>query len=91
MHTGRYETSAPAAPREPTINERLNRTAEALHEYCDRIEAVLSRVNGTPQSEKRASDVAQIRPTVALSQAVETLEGVQKRLCDLAIGVERIA
>lgn len=84
--------TASTAPREPTINERLNRAAESLQDYCDRIESVLARINGTPQSEKAGrSDVAQIRPSVPMAQTVDALEGAATRLRDLAIGVERIA
>lgn len=81
--------SAPV-PTEITLNERLNRAAERICEQSDRIEHVLSRVNGTPRSEGKR-DVAQIRPTVALAEVVNILEAAQERLAQLANGVERIA
>lgn len=84
-------TAAPQ-PVAATFNDRLNRLAETLHFQCERIEAVLARVNGTPQGkEQRGGDVAQIRPVHALAQIVESLEGTSQRLADLAGGVERIA
>lgn len=86
----RNANTAAVAPAEPTINDRLNRVAEAIHDHCDRIECVLSRVNGTPQNEK-AREVAQIRPTRALGMTVDSLEGAQTRLRELTLGVERIA
>jgi len=78
--------------REVTLNERLNKVAEALLFHCDRIESVLSRVNGTPPTAARGQDkLAQIRPTNPLSGVVETLEITAKRLDELSVGVERIA
>lgn len=37
-----------------TINDRLNKTLETLSYQCERIESVLSRVNGTPQKIENA-------------------------------------
>lgn len=79
-----------AVPTEPTINERLNRAAESLYDQCERIERVLSRVNGTPQRET-GPEVAKIRPTRSMLEIVESLDGTQSRLRDLASGIERIA
>ena len=86
------ETKAPAA-REATFNDRLNRVGEQLIQQCDRIEAVLSRVNGTPRPETmgRGEAPTPIRPTSSLSQMVENLEMLAKRLSELRAGVERIA
>lgn len=90
-----YATAAQAknTPRTPNLNERLNRVSEYIQANCDRIEAVLSRVNGTPQAEGRAprDKLAQISPTIALATVVEHLESAQARLSDLASGLERIA
>lgn len=82
----------PSAPREPTINERLNRVLDRMQAACDRIEAVLARVSGTPQAERGdPAKLAQINPTLPLGTVVEHLESVQARLMELANGVERIA
>lgn len=82
-------------PREPNLNERLNRLSERLQNQCERIESVLSRVNGTPTATARApgslGDVAKINPSLPLATVVEHLEAVQSRLTELACGVERIA
>ena len=86
------QATQPAAPREPTINERLNRVSDRMQVACERIESVLARVNGTPQAEKGdPSKMAQINPTLPLGTVVEHLEAVQSRLMELAAGVERIA
>jgi hypothetical protein len=83
------------AAREVTLNERLNKMVESLQYQCDRLESVLSRVNGTPPTpigtSGRPSDVTPIKPTLPLSQVVEMIEALQTRLSDLATGVERIA
>lgn len=90
---GGYATAEQAKqPRESTFNDRLNMVASSLHYQCERIEGVLSRVNGTPQTKnEKSADVAQIRPTHSLAQIVELLEAVNQRLADLSTGVERIA
>ena len=81
--------------REATLNERLNRAGDQLATQCDRIESVLSRVNGTPHGADRRPPMGEapspIRPTQSLSQMVENLEALAKRLQDLRNGVERIA
>lgn len=80
--------------REATFTERLNRLGDQLVAQCDRIEAVLSRVNGTPRAEvanRLGEAPTPIRPTVSLSQMVENLEMLAKRLSELRAGVERIA
>lgn len=79
-------------PRERTINERLNRVAESLQHQCQRIESVLSRVNGTPPTAIKSPDkVAQIQPTHAMTNVTEMLEAINSRLAELSDGVERIA
>lgn len=80
------------APREPSLNERLNRAYEGLQSSAERIERMLSRVNGTPQAEMSGGEkLAQIRPTLPLGQTVEQVEALSMRLRDLAINAERIA
>lgn len=90
-----YDQAAKTAsvPRVATLNERLNKVADAIQFQCDRLESVLSRVNGTPQREGRGpkDSVAQISPTHALANVVEMLEQVQGRLNDLTNSVEQIA
>lgn len=78
--------------REATLNERLNRAGDQLSTQCDRIESVLSRVNGTPQKDAIVgSNPTPIRATQSLSQMVENMEAIAKRLSELRTGVERIA
>lgn len=84
-------TASPKAEREPNYNERLNRLSTQLQDHCDRIEAVLCRANGTPQSQNKSESVAQITPTLPLATVVDHLEGAVSRLRDLAITCERIA
>jgi hypothetical protein len=94
MGSGYAGQTAPAAKveREATLNERLNRIAEALTYQCERLESVLSRVNGTPQAPSSSKgDVAQIRPTHPLAEVVQMLEATQERISSLTNGVERIA
>lgn len=84
------------APKDLTINERLNRSAEGLMNQCDRIESVLSRINGTPptpstSAQDRLGNVETIQPTASLVMVVERLEAAKERLTNLALGVERIA
>ena len=79
-------------PREANLNERLNKVSERLQFYCERVESVLSRVNGTPQAARGAeSKLAQLTPTMPLANVVDHLEAVQNRLADLVTGIERIA
>lgn len=92
MAFGNAPTAAQESPRDLTMNERLGKAAEAMQYQCERIEAVLSRVNGTPQKIDGPGKAAvPIRPTMPLSQNVEHLEALYKRLSDLATGVEQIA
>ena len=86
------QTAKSVAPKEATLNHRLNNVSERLQEQCERIEGVLGRVNGTPTAQPmRGKDAATISPTLPLSTIVEHLESVQARLTELAHGVERIA
>ena len=83
---------SPSAPKEATLNDRLNRLVSGVTNQCDRLESVLSRVNGTPagQDQGRGS-VAQISPTHSMTQCVDMLEQANQRLANLASGVEAIA
>lgn len=91
MISGYAQNAKAETPVPATLNERLNRVAEGLMIQCERIESVLSRVNGTPTNEKAGRDVAQIRPLHALASLVDNLEGIQQRLGELSNGIERIA
>lgn len=84
--------TAPAADRALTLNERLNRMAETLGYQCERIEGVLARVNGTPQSIQAAGrNETTKQPTLPMGATVDTIEKQMQRLADLATGVESIA
>lgn len=83
--------AAMASDRAITLNERLNKTCETLQYQCERLESVLSRVNGTPQKIEKAIQGTAPSPTLPMSAIVEHLEAVQARLAELCSGVERIA
>lgn len=87
----RSGSAVPTAAVEGTINERLNRTLDNYTGLLDRLEVVLSRVNGTPNKGSDAREIAQIRPTLPLTAVVENMEGTADRLTNLVIGIERIA
>lgn len=92
--TGYAGSALAQTEREPSLNARLNRISERLQEQCERIEAVLARVNGTPQkieSAGRGSNPVPPTPTLPMASVIEHLESVQSRLIELAAGVERIA
>ena len=78
-------------PREPTLNERLNKVADSLAYQLERIESVLARVNGTPVAINKGPDLSQIKPSLALSVIVESLESINQRLADLSTDIEHIA
>ena len=82
-------------PREATLNERLNKVSDSLQFQCERIQSVLARVNGTPPAVlgqgQNKNTLAQITPTQPLTAIVEMLESTNKRLDELAHGIERIA
>ena len=86
-----YATSAIQPERAITLNERLNKACVSLQYQCERLESVLSRVNGTPQKIEGAKVGTAPTPTLPLQATVEHLEEVQGRLATLADGVERIA
>lgn len=74
-----------------TINDRLNKAVDTVSYQCDRLESVLSRVNGTPQKIESAKTGNPPRPTMSMQNAIENLEALTQRLADLAGGVESIA
>lgn len=89
-----YDQAAKSATadRQATLNDRLNKALETISYQCDRIEAVLSRVNGTPQKIEGASRGGQPpRPTISMQNALEGLESATHRLVELTNGAEQIA
>lgn len=74
-----------------TLNERLNRTLNSINHQCERIEAVLGRVNGTPQRLQDAKAGSAPTPSMSMQNAVESLEAATERLASLAGTVENIA
>lgn len=74
-----------------TLNDRLNKMLDTLSYQCERIEAVLSRVNGTPQKIESAKAGNAPRPILSMQNAIEGLENTSQRLVELTGGVERIA
>lgn len=80
-----------AQDRAVTLNDRLNKMVETIGYQCDRIEAVLSRVNGAPQKIEQAKGGNVPRPTLSMQNAIEALENIQQRLIDLTNNVEKIA
>lgn len=85
------DQAAKTDTRVSTINDRLNKMLDTLTYQCERIESVLSRVNGTPQKIENAKSGAAPRPTLAMQNAIESLESTADRLVNLANGVEQIA
>lgn len=85
--------TATQSDRALTLNERLNKASEGLQYQCERIEAVLNRVNGNPQPPAggKAVEVARITPTLPMATITDHLEAIQARLADLATHAERIA
>lgn len=79
------------APKVATFNERLNKTMEAISYQCERLESVLSRVNGTSTSGQGRGDVAKISPMLPLGDVVANLEQVKERLANLTTAIEQIA
>lgn len=93
MNIGDASQLSAKAERESTLNERLNKVGEKFAYQCDRIESVLSRINGTPQKGDAVAGNAPtpIRPTIGMQNMVENLESLSIRLESLRIGIERIA
>lgn len=83
---------APSAPeRALTLNDRLSRALEGYNIQCERIESVLSRVNGTPQKIEGGKPGQAPRPVYAMQATIENLEATLSRLAELTGGLERIA
>jgi hypothetical protein len=85
------DKASPTAERALTLNERLNKTLDTLGYQCERIEAVLSRVNGTPQKIESGNAGKAPRPVQSMQNAIESLEVTTNRLIELTGGVEHIA
>lgn len=77
--------SSPAS----TINERMDRVANHLTAACQRVESVLSKVNGTPPAP--GQDAAKVSGISPLVNCLEQIEGQAERLHRLAEGLEQIA
>lgn len=87
-----HSNAAVTTDREVTLNERLNKALNTLGYQCERLEAVLSRVNGTPQKIESASRGSTApTPVLSMQNNVEGLEVQLDRLVNLSNGVERIA
>lgn len=83
---------ATATDRAITLNERLNTMSQTLQYQCERLESVLSRVNGTPSKLENVAKGGSVpTPTLPMSATVEHIEQAMQRLADLATGIERIA
>lgn len=91
MHYDSAPKNAVAIEKSPTLNDRLNKVLDSMSYQCERLEAVLARVNGTPTKIENAKAGNAPRPTHPLVSAVSSLEEVNGRLADLATGVENIA
>lgn len=75
-----------------TLADRLESAMSTVSYQCDRIESVLSKVNGTPRPQQPAgSDKSAIKVTAPLAQTVDFAEELAKRLCDLSSNLEQIA
>jgi hypothetical protein len=84
------QKSATATEREVTFNDRLNKAVGVIGYQCERIESVLSRVNGTPQKLENAA-VKAPTPMHSMQGNLDNLEALADRLTNLSGGVERIA
>ncbi len=82
---------AAATDKAVTLNDRLNKTLGTVSYQCERIEAVLSRVNGTPQKIETGRAGNAPTPVLSMQGVIENLESVTQRLVELTSGVERIA
>lgn len=84
--------SRPSAPKPITLNQRLANSAEQLLRQCQRVESVLSRINGTPPAPGTGSDnIAKISSTPPLLSSVDSIEQQAERLARLADGLENVA
>lgn len=85
------DQAAKTAERAITLNERLNSALNTLGYQCERLEAVLGRINGTPQRIEAAQTGKAPTPILSMQHNVENLEAQTNRLVELLNGVERIA
>ena len=75
--------------KQRTLTERLNDVYNALENAQYRVEAALSRANGTPGMPGATS--AAPTPQFGLVAVVEKLEESQRKATELAAAIERIA
>ena len=75
MQDQAYAASEAKIAREATLNERLNRVGEQFNSQCDRIEGVLSRVNGTPQPPKTGDRIGEARRAHCLAATPQRNQG----------------
>lgn len=87
---GNLAQITPQQPRELTLNERLNSASDSLLNQCNRIESMLARTNGAPQSGGTigGEKTAHVR---SMSDITSEIEGLAERLCSLASNLERVA
>lgn len=89
MQPVRLSGPVDAAPAPATINERMDRAANALTAACQRVENMLAKVNGTPPT--ATHDAAKAIGITPLVNCLEQLENQTERLHRLAEGLEQIA
>jgi hypothetical protein len=80
-----------AQPKPATLNQRLTNAAESFTKACQRIEGMLARVNGTPQTGEKMPEVAKIAPVPPMLNSLEQVENQVERLQRLADGLENVA
>ena len=85
---GLQAVGSPVAPKDLTLNERLNRAYGAISNELDTIERVLARVNGAGEQGAVATPPT---PMYGLADIVGHFESQAKRLAELTQGIERIA
>jgi hypothetical protein len=78
------------APKAPTLSDRLGSSAQKVENLCNRMEYMLSRVNGTPSSvESNLNKATAATPPMVAS--MEQLENQIVRLQGLIDSAESIA
>ena len=81
---------ASAPEKQPTLNDRLNKALNIVCDQCDRLEGVLSRVQGSPPKPANAGAVP-IRGALSMNMAIEHLEQACARLVEMSHQIEHIA
>lgn len=74
-----------------TLAARLDSAVSQIAYQASRLESVLSRVNGTPQSAQATEKGMNNASTAPLVSSVTSAEELGARLASLVEGVERIA